>query len=172
MTEQKKPLNINVVQLLNLSCNLLHNGFIQQPKHKAKQLLKDLKGGKRIKVGTLTVEQKVEFPLLLDLDYTEFRGGFNFPEFQLALKAMLQRISVQMQRKEDLNILTNQELGSALVHQPGVIRSADGQYNVMLLSFEMGKPKEIGIRVLFVNPDQYDALKPQAENVPADGKDG
>lgn len=171
MTDKPQALNINIVQLVNLSCNLLHQAFIKQPRDKAKKLVKDLKGGKRINMGSLTIGEKIETPLFLELDYSEFRGGFNFPAFEAAVKAMLQRISVQLKQKKDLNVLTNQEQGSALVHLPGVIQSPDGRYNVLVMSFEMGKPKEIGIRVMFVDPDQYDALKPEAEEVSADDDD-
>lgn len=165
MSDKPQQLNINIVQLVNLACNLLHQGFLKQPKDKAKALLKDLKNGKRLKMGNLTIGEKMEVPLHLVLDYSEFRGGFNFPAFEAALRAMLQRISVQLKRKKDLNILTNEEQGSALVHLPGVIQSQDGRYNVLVMSFEMGKPKEIGIRVMFVDPDQYEQLKPEADKV-------
>ncbi len=165
MSDKPQTLNINIVQLVNLACNLLHQGFLKQPRDKAKALLKELKQGKRPKLGTLTIGEKIEAPLHLELDYSEFRGGFNFPAFEAALKAMLQRISLQLRKKEDLNILTNETQGSALVHLPGVIQSRDGRFNVMVMSFELGKPKEIGIRVMFVDPDQYEALKSEAEDV-------
>lgn len=176
MTDKPKTLNINIVQLVNLACNLLHQGFIKQPKDKAKLLLKDLKNGKRVSVGRLTIgpegeAKKLEVPLRLELDYSEFRGGFNYPAFDAALRAMLQRISATMKAKKDLNILTSEETGSALVHQPGLIQSPDGQYNVLVMSFELGKPKEIGVRVMFVDPEQYEALKPSAEQVEGAGED-
>ena len=154
MSEQNKQVNINMVQLLNLSCNLLHQGFVKQSKVQAKQLLKDLKAGKRTTLGKLTLQEKHEMPLRLELDYSEFRGPFNFPSFDAALRGMLQRCGQTLQAKKDLNILTNEEKGSALVHLPGVIEQ-DGRFNVLVTCFDIASNQEITIRLLFLDPDQY-----------------
>lgn len=154
MSEENNQVNINMVQLLNLSCNLLHQGFVKQPKIKAKQILKDLKAGKRIALGKLTVQEKHELPLRLELDYSEFKGPFNYPSFDAALRGMLQRCGETLKAKKDLNILTNEQQATALVHLPGIIEQ-DGRYNVLVTSFEMSNKKEIVIRLLFLNPDQY-----------------
>ncbi len=162
MSEEKNQININMVQLLNLSCNLLQQGFVKQPKQKAKQLLKDLKAGKRMPLGKLTLQEKHEMPLRLELDYSEFRGPFNFPSFEAALRGMLQRCGQTMEAKKDLNILTNEEQGSALVHLPGVIEQ-DGRFNVLVTCFEMGNNKEITIRLMFLDPDQYPQFRSKDE---------
>jgi len=154
MSEEKNQVNINMVQLLNLSCNLLHQGFLSAPKQKAKQLLKDLKAGRRVAMGNLTIQETYQVPLKLELDYSEFKGPFNFPSFEAAVKGMLQRCGETLKAKKDLNILTNEETGSALVHLPGVIEQ-DGRFNVLVTCFEMANKKEIIIRLLFVDPEQY-----------------
>ncbi len=154
MSEEKNQVQLNMVQLLNLSCNLLHQGFLSTTKQQAKQALKDLKAGKRIPVGKVTIQETYQLPLKLELDYSEFKGPFNFPSFEAALKGMLQRCGETLKAKKDLNILTNEETGSALVHLPGVIEQ-DGRFNVLVTCFEMANNKEIVIRLLFVNPDQY-----------------
>ncbi len=151
---EKNQVNINMVQLLNLSCNLLHQGFLKQPKVKAKQILKDLKAGKRMPLGKVTLQETHEVPLRLELDYSEFKGPFNFPSFEAALRGMLQRCGETLKAKKDLNILTNEEQGSALVHLPGVIEE-DGRFNVLVTCFDMRQNKEIVIRLLFLDPDQY-----------------
>ncbi|NIB44610.1 hypothetical protein HBA55_33815 [Pseudomaricurvus alkylphenolicus] len=164
----KKKFNLNLVQVLDLGCGILNQAFIKQPANKAKALLKELKGGKRVSLGALTLSNKseagdvvdsLEVPLSLELDYTEFKGpGFNHPAFDAALRAMLNQIAQTLRAKKDLNILTNQETGGALVHQPGVIRIGE-QHNVMVIAIEPGKKEDIILRLMFVDPDQYESLR-------------
>lgn len=164
----KKKFNLNMVQVLDLGCGILHQAFIKQSPDKAKVLLKDLKNGKRISLGALTLSNKntegevqdsLEVPLSLELDYTEFKGGgFGFPVFEAALKAMLNQIGQTLRAKKDLNLLTNQETGGTLVHQPGVVKIGE-QHNVMVIAMEPGKKENIVLRLLFVDPDQYESLR-------------
>ena len=94
---------------------------------------KALKQGKAIKPGTLSLGEKLETPLEIALDYSEFQGpGFNFDIFVTALHAMLQRISAKLKAKEDLNIM-NSETGSFLVHLPGMVEQ-DGYVNILVKS--------------------------------------
>ncbi len=167
--QPKQQIDLNLVQVLDLGCGIMHQAFIKQPADKAKALLKDLKGGKSVKFGAITLTPKNasgevvegkghELPLKVALDYSEFVGPFGFPVFLEALKAMLSRIGQTLREKKDLNLLTNQEKGTVLVHQPGVVQM-DGQYNVMVVAIEPGKNKEITLRLMFVDPNQYEQLK-------------
>ncbi|MBU3069283.1 hypothetical protein KOI40_05585 [Aestuariicella sp. G3-2] len=166
--QSPKKFNLNMVQVLDLGCGIMHQAFIKQPADKAKALLKDLKNGKRIPLGALTltnknaegeVKDQLEVPMSLELDYSEFKGaGFGFPVFEAALKAMLSRIGQTLKAKKDLNILTNQETGGTLVHQPGVVK-VDDQFNVLVVCIEPGKKEDIIFKLMFVDPDQYEQLR-------------
>ncbi len=170
MSEQspKKKFNLNLVQVLDLGCGILHQAFVKQPADKAKALLKELKHGKRIPLGALTLSNKnaegevvdsLEVPMSLELDYSEFKGGgFGFPVFEAALKAMLSQVGQTLKAKKDLNILTNQQTGGTLVHLPGVIQK-DGQYNVLVICIEPGQKDSIILKLMFVDPDQYEQLR-------------
>lgn len=163
-----KQFNLNLGQVLDLGCGILHQAFVVQPADKAKSLFKDLKHGKTLSLGALTLTNKnsegealaaLEVPLSLQLDYSEFKGGgFGFPVFEAALKGMLTRIAHTARAKQDLNILTNPETGSALVHQPGVVQVA-GQYNVMVVAIERGKKSDLIFKLMFIDPDQYEKLR-------------
>lgn len=166
----KKTVNLDLVKILNLGCNILHQAFVVAKENEAKTRLKELKAGKSVKIGALTLTAKpredgaavpppIEMPLRLALDYSEFVGPFNFPAFRQALAAMLQRIGKTMKDKGDLNILTNPQNNSALVHQPGVINS-NGQFNVLVLTIEPAANKDIVLRLMFVDPNQYEQLRP------------
>lgn len=163
-----KQFNLNLVQVLDLGCGILHQAFVKQPVDKAKSLFKDLKHGKTLSLGALTLTNKnsegevvaaLEVPLSLQLDYSEFKGaGFSFPVFEAALKALLTRIGQTMRAQKDLNILTNEQTGSALVHQPGVVQVA-GQYNVLVVAIDRGKKGDLVFKLMFIDPDQYEQLR-------------
>lgn len=179
MSEAQTPkkFNLNMVQVLDLGCGIMHQAFVKQPADKAKALLKELKHGKRIPLGSLTLTNKdaegevkdsLEVPMSLELDYTEFKGGgFGFPVFESALKAMLSQIGQTIKAKKDLNILTNQQTGGTLVHQPGVVK-VENQFNVLVVCIEPGKKEDIIFKLMFVDPNQYEQLRSEPKDSSAE----
>ncbi len=166
--QQKKNFTLNLVQVLDLGCGILHQAFVKQPADKAKLLLKDLKNGKRISLGAMTLSQKdeagevtakLEMPLFLELDYSEFKGGFNYPAFNSALRGLLDVLATTMRAKKDLNILTNEQTGGALIHRPSIIQDKDGQLNVLVISIEPAPKDSVILRLMFVDPTQYDEYR-------------
>ena len=81
MTEEKN-INIDSRKLFNLGVNLLVAGFIRQKPEDAKKLFKELKQGDTVQSGQLTSEQNgMVIPIKLQLDRSEYRGQFNYPNF-------------------------------------------------------------------------------------------
>ena len=154
----KKTVDLNLVELVNLAANLFDRLFIKAPKEKAKTTFKEMKQGKSLDIGTVTIQETLKPSLSLALDYTEFCGpGFNYDIFEASLKGILTQISQKFQAKADLNIMTS-ETGSVLVHLPGMTQLNE-QLNVMVLAFELGDMKNITIKLMFLEPSQYDALR-------------
>ncbi|ARN74933.1 hypothetical protein [Oceanicoccus sagamiensis] len=153
-----KTLDLNLVELVNLAANLFDRLFIKPPKDKAKSTFKELKQGKSLDLGTVTIKETLKSNLKLAMDYSEFCGpGFNYDIFEASLKGILTQISQKFQAKADLNIMTS-ETGSVLVHLPGMTQ-LDEQLNVMVLAFELGDIKNITIKLMFLEPSQYDAFR-------------
>lgn len=174
---QAKPhLKLNMVKVLDMGCGILHQLFIRQPVSKSKALLKDLKQGKQIPVGAITLTPKaqeggdeaqagqppMEIPLAVSLDYSEFKGpGFSHPVFIEALSGMLHQIVTAMRAKQDLNIMTAPS-GSMLVHKPGVVQIG-GQFNVMLLTLEPAPKNSMLMKLMFVDPEQYESVRREGQ---------
>lgn len=155
-------LDINLIEMVNLSANVLHQAFLSSPDKKARDFFKALKQGKTIKPGTLSLGDKLEAPLEIALDYSEFQGpGFNFDIFVAALHAMLQRISAKLKAKEDLNVMSS-ETGSFLIHLPGMVER-EGHVNILVMSLDFSVAKKITLRLMFLNPEQF--KKESAEDV-------
>ena len=147
-----------MVELVNLAAQILSQLFIKAPKEKAKPIFKDIKQGKLFSLGSITIQDTLKPSLHLALDYSEFRGpGFNFDVFGAALTGILQQIGQKFQAKADLNIMTSKE-GSVLIHLPGMIQLNE-QLNVMVMSFDLGTMDKITIKLMFLDPEQYEAVK-------------
>lgn len=153
-----KTVELNLVELVSLAANILDRLFLKASKDQAKPVFKDLKQGKSYPLGKITVQEIYNPELKLALDYSEFRGpGFNFDAFKLALEGILRQISQEFKKKGDLNLMTADN-NSLLIHLPGMIQLGE-QLNVMVMSFDMGNMDCITIKLMFLEPDQYEAFR-------------
>ncbi len=156
MTDDQS-INIDSRKLFNLGVNLLIAGFIRQKPEDAKKLFKDLKQGSQVTSGQLTSEQTgMAIPIKLELDKSEYRGQFNYPNFEASLKTMLQKFETEVRKDKelkDLHTLTNDATGGLLFNIPTGVKIGD-DLNVLMMAVE---PSEgyLAVKLLFVNPDQF-----------------
>lgn len=156
MTEQQ-TINIDARKLFNLGANLLVAGFIKQKPEDAKKLFKELKQGTKVRSGQLTSETTgASIPIQLELERSEYRGQFNFPNFEIALKALLQKFDTEVRKDKELKelrTLTNQDNGGILFNIPSGVQ-IDEDINVLMMAVE---PSEdcLVVRLMFMNPDQF-----------------
>ncbi len=163
MTDQQN-INIDARRLFNLGANLLVAGFINQKPEKAKKLFKELKQGKSIAAGHLTAEQSgIKIPITLELERSEYRGQFNFPNFEICLKSLLNQFQIKVRQDKELKelrTLTNRETGGIVFNVPGPAQ-IDDQINVLMLGIEP-RENEVRVQLMFFDPDQF-LKKPPAE---------
>ena len=156
MTDDQS-INIDSRKLFNLGVNLLIAGFIRQKPEDAKKLFKDLKQGSQVTSGQLTSEQTgMAIPIKLELDRSEYRGQFNYPNFEASLKTMLQKFETEVRKDKelkDLHTLTNNSTGGLLFNIPTGVKIGD-DLNVLMMAVE---PSEgyLAVKLLFMNPDQF-----------------
>lgn len=151
--------NLDFNQAIDMAAQILQRVFFGRARDAAKQDFKTIKQGKTIELGSLSIKDTYNFPLSLALDYSEFRGpGFNFDLFELALKSVLNQIRQRINAQGSLNIMSSEDNSSALVHLPGMVQR-DQQLNVMVLALELRKANAITIKLMFVDPDQYQSVK-------------
>lgn len=157
MTDDQS-INIDSRKLFNLGVNLLIAGFIRQKPEDAKKLFKDLKQGSQVTSGQLTSEQTgMAIPIKLELDRSEYRGQFNYPNFEASLKTMLQKFETEVRKDKelkDLHTLTNDATGGLLFNIPTGVKIGD-DLNVLMMAVE---PSEgyLAVKLLFMNPDQFE----------------
>ena len=156
MTEDRS-VNIDSRKLFNMGVNLLVAGFVRQSPEETKKLFKQLKQGDLVQSGQLTSEKNnMVIPVKLQLDRSEYRGQFNFPNFDVSVKAMLQKFETEVRKDKelkDLHTLTNQSTGGLLFNLPTGIKIGD-DLNVLMMAVEPMEDSMV-VKLMFMDPDQF-----------------
>jgi hypothetical protein len=156
MTENQS-VNIDVRKLFNLGANMIVAGFFKQKPEDAKKLFKALKQGESVRGGQLTSDKSgVVIPVVMELDRSEYRGQFNFPNFEVSLKALLQKFETEMRKDKELanlRTLTNEETGTVLFNLPSGVQ-INNDTNVLMMAVQP-EASRLVVRLLFMEPDQF-----------------
>ena len=154
---EEQSINIDSRKLFNLGVNLLGAGFIRQKPEDAKKLFKELKQGVQISSGQLTSEQTgMVIPIKLELDRSEYRGQFNFPNFEISVKTMLQKFETEVRKDKelkDLHTLTNETTGGLLFNVPTGVKIGE-DINVLMMAVEPAG-ESLVVKLMFMNPEQF-----------------
>ena len=152
-----KSFDIDSRKLFNLGANLLIAGFVKQKTEEAKKLFKELKQGALVPSGHLSSEKTgIKLPIKLQLERSEYRGQFNFPNFEASLKIMLQKFENEARRDpelKDLRTLTNQDTGGILFNIPSGMKIGE-EMNVLMMAAEPVGGSLV-IKLMFMDPDQF-----------------
>ena len=153
----EQTMNIDPRRLFNLGANLIAAGFIKQNTNEAKKLFKDLKKGETLKGGELKAEKSGQvIPIKLQLDRKEYCGQFNYPNFDVAVRALLQKFDTEVRKDKELKTLrtlTSQETNEVLFNIPSGVK-IDGDINVLMMAV---KPENdcIIVRLVFMEPEPF-----------------
>ena len=156
MANENPEIDINILPILHAAASILQTGFLTGSRVHAKREFKKLKRGKSIKVATLNIGQLKDVPFKLQLDYSEYNGpGFGFDSFSAALISMLHEIETAFKQEKDLNMLTSENQSElVLAALPGIVQWEE-QINVMLMSFRFSQVPDIILKLMFVEPSQF-----------------
>jgi hypothetical protein len=95
-------------------------------------------------------------PIKLELERSEYRGQFNFPNFEASLKALLQKFETEVRKDKelkDLRTLTNEATGGVLFNLPSGVQIGD-DLNVLMMAVEPLDDCLI-VRLMFMEPGQF-----------------
>lgn len=153
----EQTLNIDPRRLFNLGANLIAAGFIKQTSNEAKKLFKDLKKGGTLKGGQIRSEKTGQvIPIMLELDRKQYCGKFNFPNFDVAVRSLLQKFNTQARKDKELKelrTLTKKDSGEVLFNLPSGV-SIDGDINVLMMAVKP-ETKRIIVRLVFMEPEPF-----------------
>lgn len=150
-------INIDAKRLFNLGANLISAGFIKQKPADAKKLFKELKQGEAIKGGQLKSEKTgAVIPIKLELQRKAYRGKFNYPNFEICIKALLQKFDTEVRKDKDLkelSTLSNPDNGEILFNLPSGVQ-IDEDINVLMMAVRPEKDSLI-VKLIFMEPEQF-----------------
>ena len=94
----------------------------------------------------------------MELERSEYRGKFNYPNFEISLKSLLQKFETEVRKDKELKelrTLTNEANGGILFNLPSGVQIGD-DLNVLMMSVE---PMDdcLVVRLMFMNPEQFQA---------------
>jgi hypothetical protein len=150
-------INIDAKRLFNLGANLIAAGFMKQKPTDAKKLFKELKQGEAIKGGQLKSEKTgAVIPIKLELQRKAYRGKFNYPNFEICIKALLQKFDTEVRKDKDLkglSTLSNPDNGEILFNLPSGVQ-IDENINVLMMAVRPEKDSLI-VKLIFMEPEQF-----------------
>ena len=155
MTERTIQTNIKIDQLITMSLNGLDGLFLRPHKDKAKKLYKQLIDGEVVDFGNLTFKEQhiPAMKMRLALDHSQFRGHITFHLFRTVLLQMMKNVARKLERKENLNIFSDDKNQEIIALTPGVIQH-EGNINVLALGI-VSQHQAALIKLQFLDPDQF-----------------
>lgn len=150
----QQSVSVKPEQLLSLAIQALHQCFYETQRDQAKQLFKEIDKGSQSELFKIKLNNGREIQGNVSLDKSEFIGKFSYSCFRSALAVMINRISEKLQAKEELNILSSDQTGEILFNIPGFVEQ-DGQVNVLVLAVSQQSPGFILLRLMFLDPEQF-----------------
>ncbi|MCB1662595.1 MAG: hypothetical protein H6995_07215 [Pseudomonadales bacterium] len=150
----KASVSLKPEQLLSISAQALYKTFFETARDQSKQIFKELEKGKTCSLYVMKIANGQEIQGKLSLDKTEFVGKINYSAFRAALEVMVKRIADKINKKEDLNIFTNEDNGELVFHIPGFVEN-DGQVNILVLGVVQQAAGVIGQKLMFLDPTQF-----------------
>ena len=150
----KASVSLKPEQLLSISAQALYKTFFETARDQSKQIFKELEKGKTCSLYVMKIANGQEIQGKLSLDKTEFVGKINYSAFRAALEVMVKRIADKINKKEDLNIFTNEDNGEMVFHIPGFVEN-DGQVNILVLGVVQQAAGVIGQKLMFLDPTQF-----------------
>ena len=121
--------------------------------------LRSSKQGARVRAGELKAEKSgATIPIKLELERSEYRGQFNYPNFELSLRSLLQKFETEVRKDKELKelrTLTNEANGGLLFNLPSGVQIGEN-INVLMMSVEPFDDCLV-VRLMFMNPEQFQA---------------
>ena len=121
-------------QFLTMSANVLHKTFFDNTRLVAKRVFNELYKGKRLKLVSLTMEDKSELKIDVSLDTTDYVGQLNFSLMRKHLKSLLAQIAKLLEEGKRPSVRNNKQNGTQLFNIPGAVVE-QGQLNVLMMAW-------------------------------------
>jgi hypothetical protein len=137
-----------------MSANVLHKTFFDNTRLIAKRVFNELDKGKRLKLVSLTMEDKSELNIDVSLDTTDYVGQLNFSLMRKHLKSLLAQIAKLLEEGKRPSVRNNKQNGTQLFNIPGAVVE-QGQLNVLMMAWSSRVKGTVEIELMFFEPTQF-----------------
>ena len=145
-----------------MSANVLHKTFFDNTRLVAKRVFNELDKGKRLKLVSLTMEDKSELKIDVSLDTTDYVGQLNFSLMRKHLKSLLAQIAKLLEEGKRPSVRNNKQNGTQLFNIPGAVVE-QGQLNVLMMAWSSRVKGTVEIELMFFEPTQF--IEKESESV-------
>ncbi len=160
MTNQSVSLNPN--QLLEAFIQNLNSLFFAVARDDSKRQFQLIHDGERVPLMRIDMQEAGEIHCELGLDRSEYQGKLNFAKFRKSTASMLSVISKRLENQERVQHLSSEQ-GEMLFNLPGITDDEKDGINVMACSIKPLAPGLMLLKLMYMEPKQYqDALKQAA----------
>ena len=142
-------------KLLVVCGNVLLKSLLEAPRADAKRVFNDIHDGKTVSLVNVRMDDETEVRFELQLDHSEFRSGrLNFKAFRDSLAGLLHVLGENVRREAEVPVFTDKRSGAMVFGIPGVTQNGE-RPNVMMMSVNLRKPGSVQVKLMYVDPEQF-----------------
>ena len=165
-----QQVSLNPTLLLDAVSENLNRHFFADARDSSKTLYKAICAGKPAPFMRIDTGEAGEVFCELSLDSSLYVGKLNFGKFRKTLAMMMLGIKTRIENDQPLNAMTSQG-GEIMFNIPGIVNE-ENQTNIMVCSFTPMGPGLSTVKLMFLDPDQYETAVKQASELAASEKAG
>ena len=133
--------------------NLEHH-FLSSSRESAKLLFQTILKGETSPFMRIDMGDAGEVHCELSMDETAYVGKLNFGKFKKLVTMMTSDISEHLEADTAINSINNDKR-EIRFNIPGIVDEADGQRNIIIVSFRQLGAGLASVKLMFLNPDNY-----------------
>jgi hypothetical protein len=156
-------------KFLLMSANLLHKALVEAARTDAKNIYKEIAGGKAIHLTTVQMEDKSTLRVSLSLDHSEFRGKLNYGAFRASLATLIANITQTLRDEKEFPVFNADGDTAAMIFGITALTVEEELPNVMVLGSELGSQAgATRLRLMYLDPQQFSSQQVTQADSPAE----
>ena len=143
-------------KFLTMAANLLYKAFLDSSRTKAKNLFREMSGGKVLALTKVQLEDKSEIRVDIALDHSEYRGAINFGAFRSSVALLISSLGEQLKKGEDVRVFSADHDSDIMIFGVTAVTHENKEPNVMVLGAEMASERpSVLLKLMYIDPEQF-----------------
>jgi hypothetical protein len=143
-------------KFLTMAANLMYKAFLDNSRTKAKNLFREMSGGKVVALTTVQLEDKSQIRVDIALDCSEYRGAINFGAFRTSVSLLISSFGEQLKKGEDVQVFSANHDADVMIFGVTAVTREGKDPNVMVLGAEMASERpSVLLKLMYIDPEQF-----------------